>query len=462
MNRFNRDQGIIDDTLATTNFDFIQISSFILATFGLSVIVNYFIVVPLAILIGFLLWFRTYYIKIARQLKRLEADERSPLLDLLNAITAGIAIIRSSNKTDEYKRKYNEKMNKYTRVNFPFITAKRWFALRLDLAIVLFIAFIIYGSVFVQNFLENFPITPASIGLLLTYCFQLSTQFQFCVRQSCDAECSMISVERICKYTDKNEYPSESNNKTSVNIKNWPSKGEIKLNNVTFRYNNRSEKVFKNLTLTFEAGKHVGIIGFNGAGKSSFFNLILRLYEISEGEIFIDNVQIHQISLSDVRKNITIIPQDPVIFDTTIRENLDPLNMYDDDQIKTALEAVNLTYSNEKLDDPQEVRHLSKGHKQLLCFARGLLKDTMIYLIDEATSNLSREAEEIIRDVIEKKLKGKTVLIIAHRIETIKNCHKILGVKGNNQFEYDTPENLERNDESMYSKFSKGNLTNNY
>lgn len=132
--------------------------------------VNYFIAIPLIILLVFLLWFRTYYIRTARQLKRLEADsiflsfkqnlilifklkERTPLLDILNATTSGISIIRSSKKTDKYKTMYNRKMDDYTMVNFPFITAKRWFALRLDLGIVIFIGLIIYGSVCVQSIL---------------------------------------------------------------------------------------------------------------------------------------------------------------------------------------------------------------------------------------------------------------------------------------------------------------------
>nr|QNH67889.1 ATP-binding cassette transporter subfamily C member 4 X6 [Brachionus rotundiformis] len=453
MNRCSRDQGVVDETLPSTNFDFIQISSFILITFGLAIYVNYFILIALLPLCVFFYCFRKYYIEKARQLRRLEAEKRTPLLNHLNDTTSGIAVIRSSKKTDTYRSSYHSKMNDYTNVNFPYITAKRWFALRLDLAIVIFIAFIIYGSVLVQNWFKNLPITPASIGLLLTYCFQLSTQFQFCVRQSCEAECSMISVERICKYFEEEE--NDKQGKTTTNITNWPSNGKIELQNVSFRYNQQVGYIFQNKDFVFESGQHFGIIGFNGVGKSSLFNIILRLYDIENGNILIDNINIRQISLNDLRKRITIIAQDPVIFQTTVRENLDPFHLKRDDELKRVLESVDL----QRLDLDDQAPNLSHGEKQLLCFARGLLKDTKIYLIDEATSNLSNEVERTIQRIISETLQNKTVLIIAHRVSTINKCNKILEVHGKNKFYFDTPDELRNKPDSLLNIFENRDAT---
>nr|APD26526.1 ATP-binding cassette transporter subfamily C member 4 X5 protein [Brachionus koreanus] len=456
MNIFNRDQGVVDDLLASTNFDFLQISSFILVTFGLSVYVNYFVVLPLIILLIFLVWFRTYYIRAGRQLRRLEAEKRDPLLDHLNASTSGISTIRSSNKTEEYKNLLNQKMDAYTMVNFPYITAKRWFALRLDLGIVIFIGFIIFGSVLVKHFLKNFLITPASIGLLLTYCFQLSTQFQFCVRQSCEAECSMISVERIYDYLNTRKYPSEKKH-TKRKHASWPQDGTIEFQGVSFRYNSNADYILRNKDFIFKAGQHIGIIGSNGSGKSTLFNLILRLYEMESGQIKIGGEDIKNIDLEEIREKITIIPQDPVVFDASIRENLDPTNRIEKDQenkIKEALRSAGLEGCIDDIDKPDVPKNFSKGQKQLLCFARGILKDTKIYLIDEATSNLSSGVEEKIRQVIHERLEDRTVLIIAHHLETIRKCDMILGVCEKNNFEWGTPSELYENKESLYYRFS--------
>ena len=238
-------------------------------------------------------------------------------------------------------------------------------------------------------------------------------------------------------------------------------KGNIKFNNVSFSYNNGKNTVLSNLNLSIEAGKTVALVGPSGAGKTTLCHLIPRFYEIEEGEILIDNIDIRDIKIKSLRKKIGLVQQEVFLFTGTIRDNIIYGNPEaNDDEIIEAAKKARIhdfilslpdgynTYIGEK-----GVK-LSGGQKQRISIARLFLKNPPILILDEATSALDNETEIMIQKSLEDLSKGRTTLVIAHRLSTIKNADEILVLTSDGIAESGNHEELLKED-NLYAKLYK-------
>lgn len=164
---------------------------------------------------------------------------------------------------------------------------------------------------------------------------------QWGMRQTAELENCMTSVERVVEYTDLEPEPPLEIKDNNVDLKDWPSSGSITFNNLSLKYSKDSQLILKSLNLAIKANEKIGIVGRTGAGKSSIIQAIFRL-ALNEGAIKIDNVDISTIGLHDLRRNISIIPQDPILFSGTMRDNLDPFQTKTDDELWKALDQVGI------------------------------------------------------------------------------------------------------------------------
>jgi subfamily B ATP-binding cassette protein MsbA len=209
------------------------------------------------------------------------------------------------------------------------------------------------------------------------------------------------------------------------------SKGEIKFSNVNFIYPDGTEAL-KNLSLNIDGKTSAALVGLSGGGKSTILNLIPRFYNLTDGEILIDGQNINEVQLNSLRKNISLVSQDIVLFDDTVKANIGYGNIMatDEEIIEAAKKAAahdfisNLSEGYETVIGEAGVK-LSGGQKQRLSIARAILKNSSIILLDEATSALDTESETQVQNAIQNLIKDKTTLIIAHRLATIKNVNKI-------------------------------------
>jgi ATP-binding cassette subfamily B protein len=210
--------------------------------------------------------------------------------------------------------------------------------------------------------------------------------------------------------------------------------GAITLSGVTFRYPGAPDaRIFHDLSLSILPHERVGVVGHSGAGKSSLVALLLRQYEVEDGAILIDGIDTRELTLASVRRAIAFVPQDPVMFHRTIRENIRYGRLEaSDEEVEAAARAANahdfIAAAPEGFDTLVGERgvKLSGGQRQRIAIARAILKDAPILVLDEATSALDSESESLIQDALEELMEGKTVLAIAHRLSTLRRMDRIL------------------------------------
>ncbi|XP_062491095.1 multidrug resistance-associated protein 1 isoform X2 [Pezoporus occidentalis] len=385
---------------------------------------------------------RHFYVVTSCQLRRIEAASRSPIYSHISETFQGSNVIRAYKGQERFILKSNFLVDENQRICFPGAVADRWLATNLELlgnGIVLFAAlFAAMGRTY---------LSPGTAGFSISYALQITGVLNWMVRSWTEIENNIVSVERVREYlrTPK-EAPWTLNDKLQGQV--WLTEGKIEFRNYSLRYRPNLELALKHVNLIIKGQEKIGITGRTGAGKSTLAVGLLRLVEAAEGVILIDGLDIAQLGLHDLRSKITVIPQDPVLFSGSLRMNLDPLNQYTDADIWTALELTQL--KNFVADLPDQLEHkctdqgenLSTGQKQLVCLARALLRKAKILILDEATAAVDLETDLQIQSTLRTQFKDSTVLTIAHRINTITDCDRILVLENGRIAEFDTLEHL--------------------
>ncbi|OGU83456.1 MAG: antibiotic ABC transporter ATP-binding protein [Stygiobacter sp. RIFOXYC12_FULL_38_8] len=270
-----------------------------------------------------------------------------------------------------------------------------------------------------------------TIGVLLAF-LQYTEMFWRPVRDLSDKynilQTAMASSERIFKLLDDNtiiKNPSEPKTIKSI-------KGEVEFKNVWFAYN-PEEYVLRNVSFKINPGERIAIVGATGAGKTSIINIFTRFYDIQQGSITLDGIDIRDLSKSELRKYIAMVLQDVFLFSGTIKSNISLGNKdITDEKIIEAAKFVGADKFISQLPNgydevvKEKGATLSVGQKQLISFARALAYNPQILILDEATSSVDTETEILIQNAIEKLLVGRTSIVIAHRLSTIQNADKIL------------------------------------
>uniref|UniRef100_A0A8C3W6N7 Multidrug resistance-associated protein 4 n=1 Tax=Catagonus wagneri TaxID=51154 RepID=A0A8C3W6N7_9CETA len=450
LNRFSKDIGHMDDLLPLTFLDFIQTFLQVAAVVGVAVAVIPWTAIPLIPLGVIFFVLRRYFLATSRDVKRLEATTRSPVFSHLSASLQGLWTIRAFKAEQRFQELFDAHQDLHSEAWFLFLTTSRWFAVRLDAICAMFVIVVAFGSLILSKTLD-----AGQVGLALSYALSLMGMFQWCVRQSAEVENMMISVERVIEYTDlEKEAPWEYQKRPPPT---WPHEGVIVFDNVNFSYSLDGPLVLKHLTALIKSREKVGIVGRTGAGKSSLISALFRLSE-PEGKIWIDKILTTEIGLHDLRKKMSIIPQEPVLFTGTMRKNLDPFNEHTDEELWDALKEVQLKETIEDLPGKMDTElaesgsNFSVGQRQLVCLARAILRKNRILIIDEATANVDPRTDELIQKKIREKFAQCTVLTIAHRLNTIIDSDKIMVLDAGRLKEYDEPYVLLQNRDSLFYK----------
>uniref|UniRef100_A0A669F1K2 ATP binding cassette subfamily C member 4 (PEL blood group) n=1 Tax=Oreochromis niloticus TaxID=8128 RepID=A0A669F1K2_ORENI len=448
LNRFSKDIGYLDSLLPWTFVDFIQVFLQVIGVIAVAAVIIPWILIPVVPLLVVFLFLRCYFLQTSRDIKRLESTTRSPVFSHLSSSLQGLSTIRAFKVQQRFQQTFDEYQDLHSEAWFLFLTTSRWFAVRLDGICSVFVTITAFGCLYLRDGLE-----PGAVGLALSYAVTLTGMFQWGVRQSAEIENMMTSVERVVEYAElESEAPWETDKQPSSD---WPKAGCITFDRVNFSYSASEPLVLKNLSLVFKSREKVGIVGRTGAGKSSLISALFRLAE-PEGRITIDGFLTSEIGLHTLRQKMSIIPQDPVLFTGTMRKNLDPFKQHTDEDLWNALQEVQMKAMVDELPSKLETvltesgSNFSVGQRQLVCLARAILRKTRILIIDEATANVDPRTDGLIQQTIRDKFQECTVLTIAHRLNTIIDCDRILVLDAGRIQEYDEPYVLLQNQDGLF------------
>jgi len=206
--------------------------------------------------------------------------------------------------------------------------------------------------------------------------------------------------------------------------------------------------ILKGINISISGGEKIGVVGRTGSGKSTLVQALFRLVEPAEGKIIVDGIDICTLGLHDLRSRFGIIPQEPVLFEGTIRSNIDPIGQYSDAEIWQALERCQLkdvvVSKPEKLDAPvaDSGENWSVGQRQLLGLGRVILKQTQILFMDEATASVDSQTDATIQKITRQEFSSCTIISIAHRIPTVMDCDRVLVLDAGLVKEFDAPSRL--------------------
>ncbi|CRK87082.1 CLUMA_CG000826, isoform A [Clunio marinus] len=456
LNRFSKDIGSIDTQLPNTLFECTCFVLEIIAIMILVSIVNVYFLIPTLFMGTLLYGIRHVYVSTSRNVKRVESITRSPIYAHTNATLHGLSTIKALNAEESVRENFNNHLDHNTSAYFMFYTLTRGFAFWVDLLTVLYITVITYT--FVQMDASQIP--GGNVGLAITQIIGLIGMTQWGIRQTSELENQMVSVERVLEYS---ELPSEEESGNDLKKQapvGWPSKGEIEFKDLSLFYNNEVKPAIRNLNFVIKPKEKIGIVGRTGAGKSSIIQALFRMTKI-EGKIDIDNIDTQSLTLHELRKNISIIPQDPVLFSGSLRSNLDPFDENKDEAIWSVLNQVELKETISSLAGGLECRisdggsNFSLGQRQLICLGRALLRKNKILVLDEATASVDYNTDSLIQKTINTEFSECTVLTIAHRLHTVINADKILVMDGGTMVEFDHPHELLKNENGFFTKLVK-------
>ena len=448
-NRMSKDMGMIDNAMMAVLQ--MSIRAFV-GLIGMLVIIGVNTVYVLVAFVPVLVVFRgvqTYYRGGAVQLKRLDAVSRSPIYAHFNECLNGISTIRAYGAQNRMSILNAQRLDFNQKVFRMTTLSNRWLSIRLE-----FLGGLLILATSINTVIQKGTIDPSAAGVSMSYALQITAQLNMLVRIATEVEGAFNAVERVQEYMGLKPEPPHEGKETPPN---WPDQGDVEIDSLVMSYVPDKPPCLRNLTLHILPGEKVGVVGRTGAGKSSLFQALFRMMEATSGFIKFDGIDISGLGLNSVRNAISIIPQEPVLFGGTLRFNLDPFNQYEDLALWSALEKAGLKQlliskgNGLGMNVIEGGENFSVGQRQLVCLARALLKKSKILVLDEATANVDLETDALIQKTIRDNFSDRTTLTIAHRLNTVIDCDKILVLDLGTVREFDSPKELLSRDSEFAS-----------
>ncbi|OQR87460.1 ATP-binding Cassette (ABC) Superfamily [Achlya hypogyna] len=387
------------------------------------------------------------YLQPSRDLYRLVTVSSSPVLSFLEEMEHGFAVIRAFGASFVTKQldRHAHHVDANNRAEYCKLIVDQWFEIAIQLqgtAVVMVVAVsLVYWR---QN------LSAGLVGLAFNYILVANSYVAQLAQSWARIELNMVGPERVLEYCS---LPAESTEEPS---QSWQLQaGAIEVSNVDFQYTKTSDLVLRDVSFSIEAGEKIGIVGRTGAGKSSLTMVLFRMYPLVAGSIAIDGRNIASVPLSDLRRQISIIPQNPVLFKGTLRQYLDPFDAFSDDDLWTALRKVKMDILSLDTEVAERGANWSVGERQMLCLARALLVQARIVVLDEATAAIDHATDVHLQNVIATEFRDATVLTIAHRLHSVVRADRVLVMDAGRILAFDAPRTLVRDTDSIFYHLAK-------
>jgi len=443
LNSFSKDQDCADEGLADTIhttliYLMILLTSIIIVCTSLP---YYTIVLAVLVVSFFVMYF--LYSAPAQYLKDQSGLTNAEIFAHLNESLTGLAVIRAFEREGQFKKQTVQKIDSNHKIVFNGEMLQLWLSFRLD-----FISSILVFVTAIFAVAARGSVDASSFGLAISNSFQQLVFFTWVVRGFAEINGQIACMERINFYAKKTETEAPAHIKKTEPPSDWPTHGVVEITDLVLRYSPKLPPVLKGVSLKINGGEKIGVVGRTGSGKTTLLMTLFRLIEPDSGKIVIDGIDIGPMGLTDLRRKIAIIPQEPVLFRGTLRSNLDPFGQYSDKELWNAIECANLKTEIDamplKLETPvlEGGSNYSLGQKQLFCLARAVLNQSKLLVFDEATAAMDLETDAQIQATIRRVFADRTILTIAHRLDTIIDSDRILVMDAGKVIEFDTPATL--------------------
>jgi len=482
LNRFSQDMTLIESQLPTgvlcsLIYLFGTIGSLALISMGSSYMA---LSIPIVLITLFVV--QRIYLRTSRRLRAIELELRSPLYSHFMETLKGLSSLRVLNWEDDFTSHMLSKLDTSQVPYYLLYCAQRWLQLVLDLIVTGLAIVVMALAVRLRS-----STIPSSLGLSLNNVLSFNQTLALLLQFWTQLEVSLGAIARTREFEEQTPVeappPSTLSSPRSfppplILAASWPSHGHISIHNLSAHYNS-SSPALTNITLSILPGSKIGICGRSGSGKSSLLSCILRLVEPSSGSIVIDSIDLKSLDHQTLRERILTIPQEPFLLGRDVRWNLDPRGQMHagrrDEEMIDALTKVSLWSLIEKrggLSALVTTDFLSQGQKQLFSLARAILSKNSksftfssssnptsssqggVLLLDEATSNIDRATDTLMQRVIRDEFAVFTILVVAHRLETILDSDRVLVLDKGRVVEFDAPQTL-LGTESVFKELCK-------
>ncbi|KAM0429988.1 hypothetical protein ACHAPT_005994 [Fusarium lateritium] len=429
--RFSQDISVIDTELPFTLID---------------LLIN----IMVAFLSAVLMLLQKFYLRTSRQIRILELQAKSPLFTHFLDTLQGLSSVRAFSWEPQFREQYFEFLDASQRPYYLQFCIQRWLALVLDLMVAAMAAIMMVLVVQLRG-----QFAPKFVALALLNVTSFNNSLTLVIKGYTQLETSFGAVARLRHFGATTESENLAQEVASV-PEDWPSSGHVSIKNMTASYTKTGNPVLHGVTLDIPAGSKVGICGRSGSGKSSLMGCLLRLLEIdADSSIEFDAIDIATIPRQTIRASVAVVPQHPFFMkNTSIRDNLAPRGERNDERMLAALHRLKMRDVIERmggLDSILDTDRLSQGQRQLLCLARAMLANRRIILLDEASSNVDPNSEQLIRQVIRDQFVGCTVIAIVHRLGAVVDFDRVAVMSAGRVVEWDNPRELLRR-ESEFKK----------
>ncbi|KAI5824338.1 P-loop containing nucleoside triphosphate hydrolase protein [Schizophyllum commune Tattone D] len=452
ISRFTADMATLDTALPhDVHFLFQLTTTLLVKLIAIVVITPLFLVFGVAVgITGMFLG--SAYMRAQMPLMRETSKAKAPVLAHFGASMAGLVSIRAYGAQRTVHATSIQHINQYTRAARISFDLQRWITIRMD---ALGAAFSTLLAIYLVYFQKSSTVGASTTGFSLNMAVGFSSMILFWVRMMniVEGDCDVERVKQYLKVEQERLATPEGKPPAY-----WPARGELDVRGLTASYSKGGPQVLRDISFQIASGERVGVVGRTGAGKSSLSLALLRCIEC-EGEAYYDGLSTASLNLEVLRNSISIIPQSPDMIGGSLRENLDPFGEHEDATLNDALRAAGLfalqenessgeaRASNIKIDLDTKIvsggSNLSVGQRQIVALARALVRGSKLLILDEATSAIDYRTDSIIQESLRARLgKDVTLIVIAHRLQTVMDADKIMVLDAGKIVEFDRPRAL--------------------
>ncbi|KAJ5714937.1 ABC transporter integral membrane type 1 [Penicillium malachiteum] len=412
----------------------------------------------LGIIIPFLAIFiymiQRFYLRTSRQIRHLDIEAKAPLYTHFLEIVSGATTIRAFRWQEAFDKKFTPLLDLSQRPVYMLYCIQQGLGFVLD-SIVAVMAVALVAIVVILRRMFN----PGDVGVALTMLMTFNSSLMQLIKFWTRMETSIGAVARVKNFVATTE-PEESDIASQVEIPaSWPMNGSIKISDITASYSPESPPVLQDISMNIKSGENIAICGSSGSGKSSLILTLLRMIEIQQGSIIVDGIDISKCSQSELRTRLNVVTQDPFIVPGSVRFNIDPFEMASDDAIITVLRRVGLYEKIEEgggLDMEMNSESWSMGQRQLLCLTRAMLRGGKLLILDEATSSVDHQTEELMQEIFDTEFSSHTILSVLHRLRYIHRYDRVAVLESGSLVEFDSSTALLSRDSRFAALYNSG------